>query len=510
MNDLKLLEKKIVYMSSTHSNFLLPKYFKSLEWDGYDLPEIVRNIIHFKRGKLLFGGSSLIYHLYFDDEDWGERDYDIWSDHKTIDEILDYINDNYDKNDYIISEILCNNSFQSYSNIDIIYNITYKNYIIQLLKISKDIGISKLVLNIDFSFLNVKYDGNKIYFFDEENYEDMKKKIGIVYSDNNYRKVKNYHRIKKYQERGFIFKNLCPHCNLIINPNIEHYQFCLSRTFIYFINFHLDTKIISFNDIIFKNIDISENLLKEFIENNYVKNECNFFEISFLIILVSINNFSFFKKYIKIWEDINFSYNKEFLFKILVKFGATRYVKYLYNFCKDNNKEIDILVNNNQCIYIIYKNNFKELSKWFESICPYFEFITIDDRIISYKINTIFDLYTKFNDENILLNNIKNSKKNSEDSCAICKYSDSEIKLECGHSYCNTCLALYLKDNAPQCAYCKKDVIVNNYSEELLKPYSIDDEINNELSVEADNKINWDEILEENWEFEFSTQSITL
>ena len=69
---------------------------------------------------------------------------------------------------------------------------------------------------------------------------------------------------------------------------------------------------------------------------------------------------------------------------------------------------------------------------------------------------------------------------------------------------------MYLKDNAPQCAYCKKDVIVNNYSEELLKPYSIDDEINNELSVEADNKINWDEILEENWEFEFNDQSITL
>ena len=150
---------------------ILPVPYSCKQWDGEGLPDIVKFITKKWNGKLIFGGSSLLHHLYFSDEDWGEKDYDLWSCTCVIDEILIYLQSMQDKDKIIFEDpIICNNYFQKYTGVNIIYNINFNDIKLQLLKLDKfyciDQGPYKAFIDhIDFSFLKILYDGNMVCYY---------------------------------------------------------------------------------------------------------------------------------------------------------------------------------------------------------------------------------------------------------------------------------------------------------------------------------------------------------
>ena len=191
------------------------------EYDGSNFPVIVNQLL--TNDGVIFGGSSLIHDVYFREEDWGERDYDLWC-----------LNSQYFKMQNHLRKENCKKiKEERYENrygrlkingiCEYIYKIDDTTKIkIQLINVGNDFSL--MVKNLDFTFVSVIYDGKKIKFFNTIEKEIIEKKGNVLIYRNNgctcdrckrtsEISEKTAKRIEKYQKRGFTFFNLCQFCS---------------------------------------------------------------------------------------------------------------------------------------------------------------------------------------------------------------------------------------------------------------------------------------------------------
>lgn len=432
------------------NKLILPPPFSCKKWDGDGLPNIVKFITNKWHGKLIFGGSSLLHCLYFNNEDWGEKDYDIWSCTCIIDEILIYLQSIQDKENIIFENpIICNNYFQKYTGVNIIYNISFNGIKLQLLKLDKfyciDHGPYKSFIDhIDFSFLKILYDGNMICYYTKDINKVKEKKgtweqLKIFKAESTILKQfqKKEERILKYKNRGFIFENICNHCNNN-KCNFKHYTSCLN----------------TLNEL--GNIDFST-YHKKCISNSE--------KLAYLGLLLKTCKITEFHNFFDEWNNEKkiVNYDDDYLIEKIVSYLITESVNYgvfsvvkkIYEMFENTEHKIDLTHDNNMYMYNAVKKNYVNIAKFFAEKNLSYNLKICEDRIVNFSIKSIFDLYIDSNDPMFFKKIIVDSKDSDDcEYCIICKYTIADFKLNCNHNYCNTCFALWLKDNN-ECTYCK-------------------------------------------------------
>ena len=433
-------------MSSTEDSYfnetkILPEPFTSKEWDGDGLPKIITKITTKWNGKMIFGGSSLLHLLYFKDEDWGNKDYDIWSCTCVINEMLLYLQlfDNIK-----IEKLVCSKYFSKYAGVSIIHNVYYDDLKIQLLILDKFYCIQKgsnnnFVQNIDFSFLRILYDGNRICYYVNDLDKVKAKKGKWIQGTSNTPKSKwdnKKLRIDKYIDRGFTFENICNFCDFAY-PSHEHLCACLNNKY--------EINSLSLEDIGEKCHKCSERII-------------------FLTLVASKGKIDLFKIYFEKWKTlININYENEYLFNMIVNTGAYTLVKLVYEYASEIGKPISLNANNNEAVYCAYKKNYINTIKYLCEINSNYEVEICEDRIVKFSIKNIFDRYIDSGDKMFFIKEISGSSEPDKDTtnCIICKYTVAEVKLQCNHEYCNTCLSIWLKEKN-ECTYCNKSIQYSN------------------------------------------------
>lgn len=391
-----------------------------------------------------------------------------------------------------------------------------KNLIIQFIENIKEHDIKKIVIDSDLSFNKCYYDGKNIYFFTNPN--DIKNKIGYLninnfiirngvgsgvgsgitdfklYTSSNqtytyqYKITKQIMRIKKYIKRGFIINNIC-HSRMccyrsqsyILNPSIKHY-------YEHFLNNTIDDY-----DL------IMENEYKEYI------NCSNNFHIAVLAIMIKRKKFEKFKQIfdmitsMNIVKPIHITGNYHLVFKIACDIGAFSIAKFIYEYYNKNNLYINFEYNN----HIIFKNTVKyNHIKTVQFLCDInkiYDFDYIDDCIISYRINNVYDVLQKTKSLTTLF--IKNSKHfnsiqipekekekdavvdgdggsgvnvdvaiivkkivdeivDKDELCSICNNEKLQITLPCNHNTCYNCIIRWCKEKhtnrKANCPFCRE------------------------------------------------------
>jgi len=105
------------------------------------------------------------------------------------------------------------------------------------------------------------------------------------------------------------------------------------------------------------------------------------------------------------------------------------------------------------------ENGHLETTKWLTTLCNDYSIEEEDSKIKSWKIkNAIIDLLEKGEYEKVL------EKQNitpisTEEVCGIClsKEEDIQIKTNCGHIFCASCILLYKYERQSNtCPYCKQ------------------------------------------------------
>ena len=199
------------------------------EYNGENFPKIIKELLYNPK-KIIFGGSSLIHDLYFQSEDWGERDYDLWCVSSEFFKLKHKLFK--DKNCKKIKEETFKYSHLKMEGIsEYLYKISDEQSIkIQIINVGK--SFEYMINNLDFSFISVIYDGENIHFLKTTEKEIMEKSGNVLSTKTNFCSCNLCHtktdisaktigRIIKYKNRGFTFQNICPFCpnNQILSPN---------------------------------------------------------------------------------------------------------------------------------------------------------------------------------------------------------------------------------------------------------------------------------------------------
>lgn len=433
--------------------------FEIKDFDGFNLPSFVNEILNLNLGKIFFGGSSLLHDLYFPQEQWKNRDYDIWCHSSEFKLIQKYLQQKK------INKIENNQNYYHDNNIKNIENYQIENNILQIINVNK---IKNIISKIDFSFNTVFYDGLKLYFiktFEEE----VKNKIGYflyqpelenrcvccIRNDNNLQ-----NRFEKYSERGFKFENICPLC--LTNPNkkiltLEHILICVFKKLqlrydIYFHKLTIDKTFIKILNQMEEREEIMKNL-RELMKEN--KNNSYFYGF-----ILMFNNF---------FEEVKFNprlinNEKSYLELILLnlgKIGLTSLFKdiYSYYYSLYPNKKFEKKVLN-----IVCDENNITTAEYLMSLNPKISLKIQGDFIYNFEIKSLFTCFLENKNINDLIEGIKNSKIfDGNDECIICKKNNTDISLECNHSFCGNCISEYfqLKQNKKeklQCPICRSEV----------------------------------------------------
>ena len=172
-----------------------------------------------------FAGSSLIHDVYFPEEDWGERDYDVWCSKINFDKI----NLKLCKEGNVPIRMEYFKKAEKYQKTIAISEYKIQNKKLQLINIGNNVFN---FTEFDFSFLQCYYDGKKIHTHNQ--YEPHLKIGTISRTDKN-----TQERIIKYQKRGFHFLNLCFGCfknmtqqNFTEEVNYFLCHYCCQNTFV--------------------------------------------------------------------------------------------------------------------------------------------------------------------------------------------------------------------------------------------------------------------------------------
>ena len=177
-----------------------------IENDGSSFPPIIREIGDLDN--VYFAGSGLLKHIFFENENWKNNDYDIWCNKTSFIQIRKILENNKDFSpEYLLlndSEEL--NRYTTFENrIEFIVECFYQNIKLQFIFTKAD--FDDYIDNFDFSILRFYYNKRKLHFIGTTPDEIKTKKVKLI------RLSKNEDRVKKYEERGFIF-NKCSKCGI--------------------------------------------------------------------------------------------------------------------------------------------------------------------------------------------------------------------------------------------------------------------------------------------------------
>ena len=440
------------------------------DYNGEVFPEVINKLINENKGKILFGGSSLIHDLYFKSEYWENRDYDLWC----LDTIYNKVKRKLNRmpNCKKINEMNFEDStkyYESFQTKEISeFYITLPTSIIKVQLINIDYPcIYAIMDSIDLSFNTVFYDGDKLIFYDTSEEEIMerqgvfRKKRKVTNScfcnnciNEDYSLVeKEKIRISKYRRRGFKITNLCTLCKESSPISLFHCIKCWSNK----LKLSKTNKFFRENEI--EKIQELPLLLSN--ERNEI------IILSALILILSFKNtelfmilFDEYKKYFLTNSVIHNS-----LLELGIEIGSITLFKSIYELIEQNitsfsKKRIEELFKRS-C-----NKNYVNISKYISNKLPQCRVNIFEDKIISFKFLNIFEYYQETKDFSIVLKEFKKmsiTKESSEDNCPICQTNFPNLKLSCSHRFCDSCLITYFslelnKNNKLCCPMCRQNM----------------------------------------------------
>ena len=428
------------------------------KYDGSSFPPLVNEILRKYKNKAFFGGSSLIHDAFFKDEHWVSRiDYDIWckdSDYQNILSDIErkgLVNIHHSKYDTKYYQ-----TFKIKQLADYGFEIDRKQYIIQVINIGSN--FYSFIDKIDFTFNTVLYNGDDLIFF-RTTEDNVRQKCGELQIDVITNKCtceeckdkkvsqKQINRIYKYISRGFQIKNFCPFCkpqdNNIIT--VQHFESCiLNLSFPSYILYLEDTEFQKIMDIVHETTHpniilcclniIARNLrMDEFISLFHEKQcatiiDTNSRLFNYILIDFVINGqFTFFKLFFD-------------LLKTKIRLTAMPIQILFRKACAFN------------CINI---------ARYISSHSERYELSIYEDRIYQHSILTVFEHYVKTKKIQAVLDEypgitlFENQEENEDSICSICKENQCNIRLPCGHEFCDCIFTYFVSSFSMRCGICR-------------------------------------------------------
>ena len=428
------------------------------KYDGSSFPPLVNEILRKYKNKAFFGGGSLLHDAFFKDEHWVTRiDYDIWCKDCVYQNILSDIGDKglvkihdskYDVKYY--------QTFKIKELADFAFEIDRKQYIIQFINTGS--GFFSLIDKIDFTFNTVLYNGENLIFF-RTTEEDVRQKRGDLQVDVITNKCtceeckdkkvsqKQISRIQKYRARGFEITNFCPFCkpedNNIIT--VQHFQLCV-------LNLTYPPYVLHLEEAQFQRI---LNIVQESTNPNVI-----------LCCLNIIARTLHMEEFISLFHDKQCSSilntTSRLFNDILIDFtvnGQYTFFKLFFDLLKTKIQitatPIQILFRK-ACAY-----NCINIALYISSHSERYELSIYEDRIYQHSILTVFEHYVKSKkiqailDEYPSITLFENQEENEDSICSICKENLCNIRLPCGHEFCDCIFTYFVTSFSMRCGICR-------------------------------------------------------
>jgi hypothetical protein len=429
------------------------------KYDGSNFPPLVNEILRKYKNKTFFGGGSLLHDAFFKDEHWITRiDYDIWCYDLIYQNILSDIED---KGLHKIHHSKYDEKYYDMFNLKEIAEFTFeidrKQYILQLINIGSN--FFSVINKIDFTFNTVLYNGEDLIFF-KTTEEDVLQKRGDLQVDVITNKCpceeckdkkvsqKQISRITKYKARGFEITNFCPFCKPEDNNIITvlHFQSCVLN--------------ISFPPYIFQLEDAKFQKIMDIVRESTNPN----------VILCCLNIIArtlHMEEFLSIFYDKQcssiFNTNSRLFNEILIDFtinGQYTFFKLFFDLLKTKIRitatPIQILFRK-ACAY-----NCINIALYISSHSERYELSIYEDRIYQHNILTVFEHYVKYKKIQAVLDEYpsitvfdKPEEENEESICSICKENQCNIKLPCGHEFCDCIFSYFVTSFSTKCGICR-------------------------------------------------------
>lgn len=442
---------------------------------GEHFPQIILSLVERYKDKILFGGSSLIHDLYFPEEIWENRDYDLWC----LSEIYDKIKRNFDKTPRAVKikeESFTNESdyygiFKTVGITEYLYNESGKDLKIQLINIgSERSNLNNVMKNIDLSFNSVFFDGERLIYIDTTE-EQIKSKLGRYLSKkflcdcSNCRRQrvftdKEKQRIEKYKKRGFSILNICSICNENAENTLIHSVYCFKK--------HLGIPNTTKNFFKIGKILTEDkiNIIKDIIHNS----TSNGIIICGLLLILSTTNTDLFNELFEENKSKIDPYSMELnecMDKMVGNGLVTGFTKFYELIEPYINQKSYIRLGElfEKCV----NKNYISMVKYMSSKSNRFQVTIYEDTIIEHKIFlSVFDFYIETRNISIIINEFPKVKEiSSIEVCPICQSSEVNIEIGCNHQFCSSCLMSYFsleekKQKTLLCPICRSDFYNNS------------------------------------------------
>jgi hypothetical protein len=429
------------------------------KYDGSNFPPLVNEILRKYKNKAFFGGGSLLHDAFFKDEHWVTRiDYDIWCQDNVYQDII------YDietKNLHKIHHSRFDTKYYQMFNIkelaEFTFEIDRKQYIIQFINVGTN--FFSVINKIDFTFNTVLYNGEDLIFF-KTTEADVIQKRGDLQIDVITKKCeceeckdkkvsqKQISRIHKYIARGFEITNFCPFCKAAGNYkiiNILHFQSCV-------LNLTYPPYFLKLEDSKYQRI---LNIGRESTNPNVI-----------LCCLNIIARTLHMEEFISLFYDKQcasiLNTNSRLFNDILIDFtinGQYTFFKLFFDLLK---KKICIAATP---IQILFRKacayNCINIARYISSHSPRYELSIFEDRIYEHNILTVFEYYVKYKDIQAVLNEypgitlFENQEENEDLICSICKENQCNIRLPCGHEFCDCIFTYFVTSFSTRCGVCR-------------------------------------------------------
>jgi len=436
------------------------------KYDGTNFPPLVNEILRKYKNKAFFGGSSLLHDAFFKDEHWVTRiDYDIWCKDSVYQNILSDIEEKgLVKIHHSKYDVKYYQTFNIKELAEFTFEIDRKAYIIQFINVGHNFFL--MIEKIDFTFNTVLYNGEDLIFFKTTEADVLQKRgdmhIDIITNsctceDCKNKKVshKQISRIHKYKARGFKITNFCPFCSIndYKTITISHFQSCV-------LNLSFPPYVLHLEDNQFQKI---MNLVHESTNPNII-----------LCCLNIIARTLHMEEFLSIFHEKKcssiFDTNSRLFNNILIDFtinGQFTFFKLFFDLLKSKIKltaiPIQILFRK-ACAY----NNIN-IARYISSHSERYELLIFEDRIYQHNILTVFEHYVKTKkiqavlDEYPSITLFENQEENEDSICSICKENQCNIRLPCGHEFCNCIFTYFVTTFSMRCGICRGELTFPPY-----------------------------------------------
>ena len=432
------------------------------KYDGSNFPSIVNEILRKYKNKAFFGGGSLIHDAFFKDEHWQSRvDYDIWCNDSIYQNI---ISDLIEKNFNMSINSKYSNKYYEKFNIkeltEFTFEIDKKEYIIQLINIGN--YFLNLINKIDFTFNTVFYNGEELIFFRTTEADVLQKRgylqVDVITNECECEECKNKNisqkqiqRIEKYKSRGFHITNFCPFCETI-GPEKKYKIITV---------LHFQTCVLNLADPLYI-LRLNDDQFEKIIHMGYTSNNSD-------VILCCLNIIA---RTLHMEEFISLFHEKKHLLDIhtilfndiLIDFtvqGQYTFFKLFFDLLKIKTSIIETNIQilfRKACYY-----NCINIALYISSHSDRYELSIFEDKIYEHNILTVFEHYVKYKNIQIILDEYpgkitildEDSMNQEEDTiCSICNANPSNIRLRCGHRFCDCIFNYFAASCSMKCGIC--------------------------------------------------------